>query len=151
MKLETLAKIGIITGIILAIIVSAGYVIMILNHEFDMEFSNQFRIISDERKEKIVNELLELQVAKIFIELYPNYLIDTRYSNYEVRITLVQYEPSTENALTLELNKNYDESDDPYMHAHCDTMKRKSGERRDASGIIAIEFIKNTDCVKPVQ
>ena len=148
MNLETYAKIGIITGIVLACLVASGFTIMILHHEFNMRFDETLFSIED--AEKKLTNFVNLSDYKIFKEMYPDSKIEKRINNHRVEMTLMQFESTTGNALMLEIRQDYDDKT-PYIEAKCDSVKRTSGTRTEASGVMVEDFIKTTGCLNPSQ
>ena len=150
MKLETYAKIGILSGIVLASLVAVGFTLMILHHEFDIRFDRTDYLFSEEDQQKMLNSFYELPEYKKFKELYPDSLDNIMIDNHRIELIVMQYEPSTENALLLEIRQDNNDNN-PHLHAHCDAMKRKAGVRMDASDVMIIEFIKSTECLSPTE
>lgn len=65
MKLETYAKIGIVSGIVLAAIVGGNLTIMVLNHEFGMNFHNVGKM-SEAKQQEIIDSFYDLPEYKAF-------------------------------------------------------------------------------------
>ncbi|MGY5148786.1 MAG: hypothetical protein ACW9W3_01850 [Candidatus Nitrosopumilus sp. bin_68KS] len=150
MKLETYAKIGILSGMVLASLVAVGFTLMILHHEFDIRFDRTNYLFSEEDQQKVLNSFYNLPEYKKFKELYPDSLDKIKLDNYRIMLTVMQYEPTTENALLLEIRQDNNDGS-PNLQAHCDAIKRKAGERMNAEEVMIIEFIKSTECLSPAE
>ena len=71
MKLETYAKIGIISGIAIAVLVGVDLTLMVLNHEFGVNFRDLTHTISEKQQEEILDSFYELPEYIAFKERYP--------------------------------------------------------------------------------
>lgn len=150
MKLETYAKIGIISGIAIAVLVGVDLTIMVLNHEFGVNFRDLTHTISEKQQEEILNSFYELPEYIAFKERYPDSRSEVKNDIRRVQLILSQYEASTQNGLELEITQHYFE-DTIHVDAKCDIHQRNSDIRRQAQGGIAYDYIKTTTCVNPAQ
>ena len=123
---------------------------MILHHEFDIRFDRADYLFSEKDQQEMLDSFYKLPEYEKFKEMYPDSLDKIKIDNYRIQLIVMQYEPSTENALLLEIRQDgNDES--PHLQAHCDAMKRKAGVRMDAQEVMIIEFIKSTECLSPAE
>ena len=150
MKLETYAKIGIITGIAIATLVGINLTIMVLNHEFGYDFRDMRYGLSGNERQEILDSFSELPEYIAFMERYPDSSVQTRASERDVRMEITKYDPTTQNGLRLEISQHgFD--DHVYTEANCDSFKRNSGIREHAREGMTLDYIKTTPCVESVQ
>ena len=147
MQLESYAKIGIIAAIVMFGVLTANFTVMILNHEFGYGF-HDWNVFNDKQKEEITNEFYELEEYKLFKERFPDSRLNIYDQGSRLELTLSQYEPSTENGLTLQLSQRSERSDAD-ISVRCDITSRNSGLRTHADGGLAYDFIKTTSCLDP--
>ena len=150
MKLETYAKIGIVSGILVAILVGIDLTLMVLNHEFGYDFRERQYNLSEKQQQEILDGFYTMPEYIAFKDRYPDSRSQLQITESQVRLILTQYEPSRQNGLKMEITQHA--SDDfVYLEARCDAVDRKSGLRQNAEGGFVFDYIKTTPCVNPSQ
>ena len=166
----TIAKAGIITGMIFAgfMMIMLGIVILpsAINNYDREEVLNQ----SDEELEKLFTESKEYAA---FAERFPDYVAEFNRGTYEVQFQMAALNPETGNALVMEMY--YHEYDGPNMdkNIRCDFVVTGGSDRNDsgvtcesgpndyvvtcesdrnyyqdhASGVLVKLYIENTKCL----
>ncbi len=147
MKLESYAKIGIISAIVMFGVLSANFTVMILNHEFGFSF-HDLNNFDGKQKQEILNEFYKLEEYKLFKERFPDSRSNIQDDDRRLELKLSQYEPSTENGLTLRISQHFTQ-DYAEIKAECDPGSRNFGFRTHASDGLAYDFIKTTSCLDP--
>ena len=143
-SLEKLAKLGIISGIILVGFVIAMVIVPDFIRKHDYLFEEQSKLILTE--DEVSKLFLESPEYIFFAETFPDHDVDLLYSEHRGEFSSISFNEDTGNALILKL---YYDSHDGDMHetVDCDAMKKTGGTRYHANDLMVLPFLKSTNCL----
>ena len=146
MSLVKLAKLGIVSGIVLVGFVIAMVIIPNFIRQHEHLFEEQMNTNLSREDARVI--LMESQEYSLFSERFPGHEVKFSYEDrgQYSRLNAMAFNEKTGNALILEVSYA---PHDGEIHGNidCDATKRTSGERYHAYELMVIPFIKTTTCL----